>query len=148
MRLSDIGYARSPLVLFVWLSTFVCVADLAASGPVHCADMSLALPPLIGREFREPGNQFEARFGAFAAGVGSAEQDTFYVNASLLTPFVSIPDCKAMRPICFRGCNSAALSILRGGTSFGYADISLTLPIVKKLFFELLFWEALSTTAV
>jgi lipid A 3-O-deacylase len=130
----QISVMRGRLVLFVWLSTFVCVADLAASGPVHCADMSLALPPLID-EFREPGNQFEARFGAFAAGVGSAEQDTFDLNASLLTPRLN-PGLQGYAAYLLPRLQFGGALNLAGRTSFAHADIALTLPIVKKLFFE------------
>jgi hypothetical protein len=58
------------------------IAALAAQGSAVCADMppletesSLPASSFVnGRQ--PPGSQFEARFGAFAAGVGSAEQGT------------------------------------------------------------------------
>jgi lipid A 3-O-deacylase len=93
-----------------------------------------ALPPLID-EFREPGNQFEARFGAFAAGVGSAEQGTFDLNASLLTPRLN-PGLQGYAAYLLPRLQFGGALNLAGRTSFAYADIALTLPIVKKLFFE------------
>jgi hypothetical protein len=72
---------RGYRVFIVWLSTLVCVGELVAAGSARCADLpppatmpasapGVASAPPID-EFREPGNQFEGRFGAFAAGVGS-----------------------------------------------------------------------------
>jgi len=115
---------RGRSVLIVGLSTLVCAADLGASGPAGCADLPLAAtmpglalavaPASFVSEFREPGNQFETRFGALAAGVGSAEQGTVDLNASFLTPRLNL-GLQGSRPTFFPGCNSEALSILRGG---------------------------------
>jgi hypothetical protein len=132
------------LCLGIWLSTLVCLASLAASGPALCADVApatmpasapavTAAPPIA--EFRDPGNQFEGRFGAFAAGVGSLEQGTLDLNASLLTPRLNLG---------VQGYAAYALPRLQLGgavnlehrTSFAYADIALTLPFARSLFFE------------
>jgi lipid A 3-O-deacylase len=127
---------RARLVLFVWLSTLVSVAHLVASGPAHCEDMSFGnFPPLIN-EFREPGNQFEARFGGFAAGVGSTEQGTFDLNASFLTPRIFNPGLQGYAAYLLPRLQLGGALNLAGRTSFAYADITVTLPIVKRLFFE------------
>jgi hypothetical protein len=87
------------------------------------------VPPYV------PGNQFEARLGPYAAGIGSAEQGTFDINGSILTPRLNLG---------LPGYWAYALPRLRvggavnvdGRTSFAYADIAFTLPITNWFFFE------------
>jgi len=129
------------LGLGLWFSTLVCLASLAAPVPADCADLPTAAPtqppapalPIV--EFAEPGNQFEGRFGVFAAGIGSVEQGTFDLNGSLLTPRLNLG---------VPGYAAYALPRLQLGgavnlehrTSFAYADVVLTLPFAGSLFFE------------
>jgi hypothetical protein len=133
------------LCLDIWFSTLVCLASLAASGPALCADVApaatipasapavTAAPPIA--EFREPGNQFEGRFGAFAAGVGSIEQGTFDLNASLLTPRLN-PGVQGYAAYALPRFQLGGAVNLEHRTSFAYADIALTLPFAGRLFFE------------
>ena len=136
---------RGRSVLIVGLSTLVCAADLGASGPAGCADLPLAAtmpglalavaPASFVSEFREPGNQFETRFGALAAGVGSAEQGTVDLNASFLTPRLNL-GLQGYAAYLLPQLKFGGAINLEGRTSFAYADIALTLPIAEKLFFE------------
>jgi hypothetical protein len=132
-------------VLGVWLSTLVCIGELVAAGSARCADLPPAAtmpasapgvasaPP--NDEFREPGNQFEGRFGAFAAGVGSVEQGTFDLNASLLTPRLNLGVQGYAAYVLPRLQLGGAVN-LEHRTSFAYADIAVTLPFAGRLFFE------------
>ncbi len=82
-----------------------------------------------------PGNQFEARFGPYLAGVGSVEQGTVDLNGSFLTPRlnVGLPGYWAYALPRLRVGGAVNLS---GRTSFAYADIAFTLPVTSWFFFE------------
>jgi hypothetical protein len=83
----------------------------------------------------DPGTQFEARFGLFEHGVGSAERNTVDINGSFVTPRLNlgIPGYWGYLIPRFQLGGAANLA---GRTSFGYADVLFTLPITKRLFFE------------
>ena len=82
-----------------------------------------------------PGNQFEARFGPYLAGVGSVEQGTVDLNGSFLTPRlnVGVPGYWANLLPRLRVGGAVNLS---GRTSFAYADAAFTLPVISWFFFE------------
>jgi hypothetical protein len=115
-------------------------AVLAASSSANCADLS---PPvtstLAATSFvsvsEPPGSQFEARFGAFAAGIGSVEQGTADLNASFLTPRLNVGLPGYAAYLLPRLQLGGAIN-LEGRTSFAYTGIAVTLPVFSKLFFE------------
>jgi lipid A 3-O-deacylase len=128
----------------VWLLVALWVAGLVASRPVYCADLppaetAASLPAVVPAVpvsvVGDPGDQFEGRFGAFAAGIGSAEQGTVDLNASFLTPRLHLGLQGYWAYLLPRLQLGGAVN-LDGRTSFGYADIALTLPIAWKFFFE------------
>ena len=120
---------RGRLVLFVWLSTLVCVAELVASGPAHCG---YVVGTAAHQRFPRAGQPIR-RFGAFAAGVGSAEQGTLDLNASLLTPRLNPGSQGYAAAYLLPRLQFGGALNLAGMTSFAYADIALTLPIVKTV---------------
>lgn len=126
--------------VIVRLTRAVGVVVLAAQRPANCSDISApatsALPATSFASTSEPpGNQFEGRFGAFAAGIGSAEQGTADLNASFLSPRLNLGLPGYVAYFLPRFQLGGAVN-LEGRTSFAYAGIALTLPVVERLFFE------------
>jgi Lipid A 3-O-deacylase (PagL) len=116
----------------VWrLSLTVCISYLATLPIAKGADLTPPPPGAVA----DPGTQFEARFGVFDHGVGSAERNTVDINGSFVTPRLNlgIPGYGAYLLPRFQLGGAANLA---GRTSFGYADVLFTLPITKRLFFE------------
>jgi lipid A 3-O-deacylase len=117
---------------------------MAGAFSAHSADLPPpqipAVPPPTAPAMVPPvpyvvGNQFEARFGLFGAGIGSVEQGTFDINASILTPRLNLGWPGYWANILPRFRLGGALN-LEGRTSFVYADAVFTLPVTRWLFFE------------
>ena len=106
--------------------------DLPAPVPVAIPAMPVGLPASTPG----PGDQFEARFGTFDHGVGSVERNTVDINSSIVTPRLNVGAPGYWAYFLPRFQLGGAVN-LAGRTSFGYADIALTLPIIPDwLFFE------------
>ena len=126
-----------------WIAAVTgCVAYVAAALPGMSAD----LPPLAGPAIPAgpldqpapmlgPGDRFEARFGSFYHGVGSAEKNTFDLNGSILTPRLNLGVPGYWAFFLPRFQLGGAVN-LEGRTSFAYADVAFTFPITHWLFFE------------
>lgn len=139
--------------------TAAIVALLVAIGPgrwvgsSYAADVPLApapypmpaavpAPPPPQPSPPNIGDSFEARFGAYAAGIGSAEKGTVDLNATLLSPRLNIglPGYWANLLPRFRIGGAANLM---GRTSFAYADIAMTLPVMNWFYVEPFFGGAI-----
>jgi lipid A 3-O-deacylase len=129
---------------FGWIAALVaCVAYLAAGRAAKSADMpppssaetASAIPPGLAVSSYAPGSQFEARFGVFAAGIGSVEQGTADLNGSFLTPRLNVGAPGYLAYLLPRFQLGGAVN-LSGRTSFAYFDAAFTLPITQWLFFE------------
>jgi hypothetical protein len=140
MVIARICRARS----FAWIAALVtCVALLATGRAAKSADLpppmsaatdaaAFTAPPISNYV---PGSQFEARFGVFAAGIGSSEQGTADLNGSFLTPRLNVGIPGYWAYLLPRLQLGGAVN-LSGRTSFAYADAVITLPITQWLFFE------------
>ena len=100
-------------------------ADLPAPGPVAIPATPVDLPASTPG----PGDYFEVRFGAFDHGVGSVERNTVDINGSILTPRLNVGVPGYWAYLLPRFQLGGAVN-LAGRTSFAYADIALTLPII------------------
>jgi hypothetical protein len=129
---------------FGWIAALAaCIAYLAAGRAAKSADMpaptsaaaDAATAPAPPVSNYAPGSQFEARFGVFADGIGSAEQGTADLNGSFLTPRLSVGVPGYLAYFLPRFQLGGAVN-LSGRTSFAYFDAALTLPITQWLFFE------------
>ena len=114
----------------------VCILYLATALIAKGADLPLPPPGASPPIFVDAvGTRFEARLGVFNHGVDSPEHNTIDINGSIVTPRLNfgIQGYGAYFLPRFQFGGAANLS---GRTSFGYADILLTLPITTWLFFE------------
>jgi lipid A 3-O-deacylase len=120
----------------IWrMSLAVCISYLATLPTAKGADLTPPPPGAVAPVVADTGTQFEARFGVFDHGVGSAERNTVDINGSFVTPRlnVGVPGYWAYLLPRFQLGGAANLA---GRTSFGYADVLLTLPTTKWLFLE------------
>jgi hypothetical protein len=121
------------------VSLMSAVGIAAAQCPANCTELSPPPPTTPAISFvsgsEPPGNQFEVRFGAFAAGIGSAEQRTADLNASFLSPRLNVNLSNYAAYLLPRFQLGGAVN-LEGRTSFAYTGIALTLPVGERLFFE------------
>jgi hypothetical protein len=118
----------------VWgMSLTVCILYLATLPTAKSADLTPAdaVAPVVG----DIGTQFEARFGVFDHGVGSAERNTVDINGSIVTPRLKL-GVSGYAAYFLPRFQLGGAANLAGRTSFGYADVLFTLPITKWLFFE------------
>jgi lipid A 3-O-deacylase len=112
------------------------VGVAAAQCPANCTDLSPNTSAISFVSVSEPpGNQFEVRFGAFAAGIGSPEQGTADLNASFLSPRLNLNLSNYAAYLLPRFQLGGAIN-LEGRTSFAYTGIALTLPVGERIFFE------------
>jgi hypothetical protein len=140
-----VGVLAPGLRRIVWRVAFalslVCIGAvvpaLGADFPPPAPDTPPPVPPVAYNPVPPyvPGNQFEARFGPYLAGVGSVEQGTVDLNGSFLTPRlnVGLPGYWAYALPRLRVGGAVNLS---GRTSFAYADLAFTLPVTNWFFFE------------
>jgi hypothetical protein len=123
----------------VWMAALAATIACSAAVPPAKSDETAPSPPPVPVDasvFKgDPGNQFEARFGAFAHGVGSVERDTYDINGSFLTPRMKVGVTGYWAYFLPRFRVGGAVN-LQGRTSFGYGDMLLTLPITNWLFLE------------
>jgi hypothetical protein len=71
----------------VWrMSLTVCISYLATLPTAISADLTPPPPDAVAPVAEDIGTQFEARFGVFDHGVGSAERNTVDINGSIVTP--------------------------------------------------------------
>jgi len=101
------------------------------------ADVAPVVPPIPGAPapaWYEPGNTFEARFGAFAHGIGSPESGTVDLNGEFVTPrLFRFPGAwSVLSPRIHVG----VMGNLGGRTSAGYAGFLWTVPLFDRLFAE------------
>lgn len=102
-------------------------ADIAATTGVSPAYVTPVVP-------LDPANRFEARFGAFAHGVGSAEHNTVDLNGEFLTPRLFAPE----GPWAFLvpRLGAGGLLNLNGRTNVAYAAAVWTIPVFDRYFVE------------
>ena len=118
------------------VSLISVVGVAAARCPANCTDLSPTTSAISFVSVSEPpGNQFEVRFGAFAAGIGSQEQGTADLNASVLSPRLNLNLSNYAAYLLPRLQLGGAIN-LEGRTSFAYTGIALTLPVGERFFFE------------
>jgi hypothetical protein len=112
-------------------SGIVGKTDAAASG----LNTPGSTTPLLDGSTSNAGNNIDARFGGFIHGVGSAERNTYDINASFLTPRLNLGVPGYWAYFLPRLQFGGALN-LEGRTSFAYAGVALTLPITQRIYFE------------
>jgi hypothetical protein len=127
------------------------IAYLSVIASAHSADMAppasdgsippaSAAPPAVyapaAPYIADPGNSFEARFGAYLHGVGSRENDTYDVSASLVTPRLNFFGVTGLWAYAIPRLQLGGNVNTADRTSFAYLDIVLTVPITHWLFFE------------
>lgn len=83
----------------------------------------------------DPANRFEARFGAFAHGVGSVERDTVDLNGSFVTPRLPLAVGSGWSFLLPR-LEVGGAANLSGRTSFVYANALWTIPVWDRVFVE------------
>jgi hypothetical protein len=119
---------------FGWIAALAaCAAYLAAERATKSADLppptsaaaDTAIVPVLPVSSYAPGSQFEARFGLFADGIGSAEQGTADLNGSFLTPRLNVGAPGYLAYLLPRFQLGGAVN-LSGRTSFAYFDAAFT----------------------
>jgi hypothetical protein len=93
--------------------------------PPTSAAADTAIVPVLPVSSYAPGSQFEARFGLFADGIGSAEQGTADLNGSFLTPRLNVGAPGYLAYLLPRFQLGGAVN-LSGRTSFAYFDAAFT----------------------
>jgi lipid A 3-O-deacylase len=110
-------------------------ADIPPPQPAPPATAPAVYQPIVAPPEFVPGDQFEARFGAFYHGVGSVEEGTFDLNGSLHSPRLNFGLPGYWAYFLPRFDIGGAVN-LEGRTSFAYLDIALNFPIARRFFFE------------
>jgi lipid A 3-O-deacylase len=113
----------------LWVAAALCVGGACA------ADQSAPPVPHPPHSLGDPGNFFEARFGVFAHGVGSAEQGTIDLNGSLVTPRI-IPGVTGFFSFLVPRVHLGGALNLSDRTSFGYTGFVWTVPVWERVFVE------------
>ena len=125
LSMKALGYGIAGLALFA-AAPLSQAADIAQYGvpPAYVAPVV----PL------DPANRFEARFGAFAHGVGSAEHNTVDLNGEFLTPRLFSPEGPWAFLVPRLGVGG--LVNLNGRTNVAYAAAVWTIPVFERYFVE------------
>jgi hypothetical protein len=104
-----------------------CAADIYAPAPAS------AWAPATG--LADPGDRWEARFGVFAHGVGSAEENTVDLNGEIATPRLPLGVTGFWRFLVPR-VHVGGFANLSGRTSVLYTGFLWTLPLSERFFVE------------
>jgi lipid A 3-O-deacylase len=110
-------------VAAAWLATPAQAADLVINAPY--APITVPI---------DPANRFEARFGAFAHGIGGAEEGSVDLNGELVSPrlFNFGGPWAFLAPRVHVG----GLVNLSGRTSIAYTGLLWTIPVFDRFFVE------------
>jgi hypothetical protein len=88
-------------------------------------------------------DRFEVRLGAYLHGVGSVENNTADVSASVLSPRLNFFGITSYWAYLIPRVQVGGNVNVEGRTSFGYADFAWTTPITDWLFIEPFFGGAI-----
>ena len=115
-----------------WVAPLGVAAALCVVAPARASDLWMpAGPTPLG----DPGNFFEARFGVFAHGIGSAEQGTVDLNGSVVTPRI-VPGVTGVFSLVVPRVHLGGAVNLSDRTSFGYTGFLWTIPVWDRFFAE------------
>jgi hypothetical protein len=133
MRLGD--FRRIHVLLLV-------LGGLAAALPARAADLAVTPPVGLSSGLAPaPYDRFEARFGAFAHGTGSAEQGTISLNAEIVTPRLYGVD--GFWAFLVPRVHAGGFVNLSGRTNHAYGGLLWTIPVYKSWFVEGFFGAAI-----
>jgi hypothetical protein len=105
--------------------------SIPPAAPAPPAVYTPAAPTLV-----DPGDSFEARFGAYLHGVGSRENDTYDVSGAFLTPRLNFFGVTGLWVYAIPRLQIGGNLNTAGLTSFAYLDAVITVPITRWFFFE------------